>query len=152
MSEELLSGAAALDQDNPWPGLDYFDERASKRFRGRDAETRELLRRVAVSPVTVLFGKSGLGKTSLLRAGVFPRLREDNLLPIYVRFDVAPSAAALIEQIQNRLLSELKAVSADFPEPDDGESLWEYLHRVDLELLNAQNYRLIPVFVFDRFE
>jgi WD40 repeat protein len=152
MNVEFLAEAVTLDKENPWPGLDYFDERSSALFHGRDSEISELLRRVAASPVTALFGKSGLGKTSLLRAGVFPRLRAANFLPVYVRFDVAASGQTLIRQIQGRLLAELKAAAADFPAPDENESLWEYLHRADLELWSAHNHRLTPVLVFDQFE
>ena len=32
-----------LDRDNPWPGLDSFDEPAREYFNGRDAETEDLL-------------------------------------------------------------------------------------------------------------
>ena len=38
----------------------------------------ELLRLIKREPLTVLFGQSGLGKSSLLQAGVFPRLRAAN--------------------------------------------------------------------------
>ena len=61
---------------------------AREYFNGRGGETEDLLRRVVDAPVTVLFGKSGLGKTSLLRAGLFPRLREKHFLPVHVRLDV----------------------------------------------------------------
>ncbi len=37
--------------------------------------------------LTVLFGQSGLGKTSVLRAGLVPRLRAQGYCPIYVRID-----------------------------------------------------------------
>ena len=40
---------------------------------------RSLLDHVLDAPVTVLYGRSGLGKTSLLRAGLFPLLREREL-------------------------------------------------------------------------
>ncbi len=152
MDLELLSGPVALDLENPWPGLDYFDERASELFHGRDLEILQLLRRVAASPVTVLFGKSGLGKTSLLRAGLFPRLRTANYLPVYVRFDVAATGLSLIRQIQAGLFTELQAAGADYPAPDKEESLWAYLHRADLELWSAHNHRLTPVLVLDQFE
>jgi hypothetical protein len=62
--------AAPADAGNPWPGLAAFTEAAKDSFNGRDAEAEELLRRVTTAPLTVLFGKSGLGKTSLLQAGL----------------------------------------------------------------------------------
>src|ERR1700739_657169 len=120
MSAETLL-AVAPERDDPWPGLDYFDECAAALFHGRDLEIAELARRVLASPVTVLFGKSGLGKTSLLRAGVFPRLRAQNFLPVYVRFDLTPSTTGLLAQIQARLVAELRAARADFPQADPGE-------------------------------
>ena len=36
--------------------------------------------------------------------------------------------------------------------PSGAESLWEYLHRADLELWSARNYPLTPVIVLDQFE
>ena len=91
-----------LDRDNPWPGLESFEEDARDYFHGREAEADELLRRVADAPLTVLFGKSGLGKTSLLKAGLFPRLREKHFLPVHVRLDIRPDAPALIDQLRRR--------------------------------------------------
>ena len=64
-----------LDAQNPWPGLAAYDEAASDFFHGRDTDAEELLRLVRLAPLTVLYGKSGLGKSSLLQAGLFPRLR-----------------------------------------------------------------------------
>jgi hypothetical protein len=68
----------------PWPGLDAFSEALQAFFFGRAAETEELYRRIRGETVTLLFGQSGLGKTSLLRAGLTPRLRAA-FLPVFVR-------------------------------------------------------------------
>ena len=68
-----------LDGENPWPGLESFEENARAFFFGRDREAASLLSHVLDAPVTVLYGRSGLGKTSLLRAGLFPLLREQQL-------------------------------------------------------------------------
>ena len=79
MNDAVVSESAEarhLGPDNPWPGLDAFDEAGRDFFHGRDGEAEELLHRVASAPMTVLFGRSGLGKTSLLKAGLFPRLRQ----------------------------------------------------------------------------
>ena len=74
-----------LDDENPWPSLDAFTESASPFFKGRNAEIEEMHRRVQRRNLTVLFGVSGLGKTSLLHAGLFPRLRNDRFMPVRIR-------------------------------------------------------------------
>ena len=66
-----------LSRDNPWPGLESYDEASAEYFRGRTAETEELLSLIRRAPLAVLYGQSGLGKTSLLQAGVFPALRRE---------------------------------------------------------------------------
>ncbi|HYK04632.1 MAG TPA: hypothetical protein VE974_22965 [Thermoanaerobaculia bacterium] len=144
--------ATQLDPENPWPGLESFEESARDYFHGREAEAEDLLRRVSDAPLTVLFGKSGLGKTSLLKAGLFPRLREKNFLPVHVRLDIRPDAPELGEQLRDSLLAVIARERVDAPPFAPGETLWEYLHRADLELWNEQNYPLTPVLVLDQFE
>jgi len=152
-----MNGSAAvtdpqLDRDNPWPGLESFEEQARDYFHGRETETEELLRRVADAPLTVLFGKSGLGKTSLLKAGLFPRLRERHFLPVHVRLDIRPEAPELIEQLRDGLREAIERERVDAPAFATGETLWEYLHRADPELWSEQNYPLAPVLVLDQLE
>ena len=67
--------APTLDAKNPWLGLASFTEETRGYFYGREAEAAELARRVQRKLLTVLFGQSGLGKTSILRAGLAPKLR-----------------------------------------------------------------------------
>jgi WD40 repeat protein len=141
-----------LDSDNPWPGLESFEEDAHDFFFGRDHEIKLLRDHVLDSPVTVLYGRSGLGKTSLLQAGLFPLLREHNFLPIYIRFELKPGAAALTQQLHDAVRDSIQADVPDPKPPSDEESLWEYLHRTDFELWNTQNYPLTPVIVLDQFE
>ncbi|WP_406461322.1 WD40 repeat domain-containing protein [Streptomyces sp. NBC_00111] len=66
----------------PYPGLDAFAEDEAAVYFGREALAAELTRRLHTSPdrpndrFLVLVGASGSGKSSLVRAGVMPRLRE----------------------------------------------------------------------------
>ena len=99
----------AVDAQNPWPGLQAFTEELSGFFFGRTDEADELLRRVRRNIVTVLFGQSGLGKTSLLRAGLSPRLRAQGFVPVFVRLDHAPSAPLASAQIMAALRDALQA-------------------------------------------
>jgi len=95
----------------------------------------------------------GLGKSSLLQTGLFPRLRQAHYLPVYIRLDIAQTAEhAPLNQAAQRLQEELAAHGADFPAFEPGETLWRYVHRRDLELWSQDNNLLTPVLVFDQFE
>jgi WD40 repeat protein len=147
-----MAAAPTLDRDNPWPGLASFDELDSAFFHGRRAEAAELLRLIAREPLTVLFGRSGLGKTSLLKAGVFPALRDADLLPVYLRLDHSEAAPPLREQIWRELQAACEAARVQAPAPQPGEGLWSYFHRRDAEFWSARHRLVMPVLVFDQFE
>jgi WD40 repeat protein len=63
-------------RENPYVGLDYFDEDEADLFFGRDAERRTIIGNLRTSRFTLLYAASGVGKSSLLRAGVAARLKE----------------------------------------------------------------------------
>ena len=141
-----------LSRDDPWPGLDPFDETDREYFHGRAVESGEFLRLVRREPLTVLFGRSGLGKTSLLKAGLFPLLRGEDCLPVYLRLDHAEGAPALREQIFHGLQAASDAEGVQPAEAAGDESLWSFFHRRDAEFWNQRNRPVTPVIVFDQFE
>lgn len=143
---------ARLDADNPWPGLEAFDEASRRFFHGRGAEIDELLHRIEQAPVTVLFGQSGLGKSSLLRAGLMPALRERHLLPVLVRIDWRVSAPLPEAQMREALQAVLQREQVEAPPFSADETLWAWLHRDGLELWDARNFPCTPVFLIDQFE
>lgn len=63
-------------QHSPFRGLQVFEPDDAWLFFGRKAETEELLIRLRRSPVVVVIGNSGCGKSSLVRAGLTPTLRK----------------------------------------------------------------------------
>ncbi|MGB9596180.1 MAG: HD domain-containing protein, partial [Candidatus Poribacteria bacterium] len=67
-------------------GMDSFSEDDQHLFKGRDKESQELYQMLLTNdPVTALVGESGIGKTSLLKAGLFPILRRLGWKIAYVR-------------------------------------------------------------------
>ncbi len=62
----------------PYRGLLYFDEEHADLFFGRESFTQELLKTVQRKPLVAVFGSSGSGKSSVVFAGLFPRLRKDS--------------------------------------------------------------------------
>lgn len=64
-----------LDAVEPYPGLRAFDAADSACYFGRTQESRELIARMSECSMVLIVGKSGVGKSSLMRAGVLSRLR-----------------------------------------------------------------------------
>lgn len=59
----------------PFKGLAAFESSDAEFFCGRDRIVSELVARLAEWPLVGILGPSGIGKSSLLRAGVLPALR-----------------------------------------------------------------------------
>jgi tetratricopeptide (TPR) repeat protein len=147
------AAAPVVDAVRPWPGLDAFTEALSPFFFGRDAEADELFRRVRRDLVTLLFGQSGLGKTSLLQAGLFPRLRWAGFLPVLIRLDHSAGAPSPTAQVKAAIEREFAAADLSESTPIGAEeSLWGYFHRADRRLADYAGNEIIPVLVFDQFE
>jgi conflict system STAND superfamily ATPase len=141
-----LLDTPVLDPENPWPGLAPFDEAQAEFFYGRQREVEDLFRRVRLNLLTVLYGQSGLGKTSLVRAALFPRLRTAGLLPVPIRLDYSEGAAPARDQIWQALSSALKAAAVPAPSIGEDQTLWEYFHH------RSREKGPVPVLVFDQFE
>jgi hypothetical protein len=147
-------GASAVDDRNPWLGLASFTEETRQYFYGREEEVAELARRVQRKLLTVLFGQSGLGKTSILRAGLVPRLRGQGYCPVYVRIDYGHDAPEPAEQIKQAIARTARH-SGEWTQVGvavAGESLWEFLHHRDDVLRDESGKTLIPLLIFDQFE
>jgi hypothetical protein len=154
---------ARVDAQNPWPWLEPFTELQGEGglFNGRDEDAQALLRGVLAAPVCVLFGKSGLGKTSLLLAGLFPLLRKRCLLPVPLRrLDHGASAPTLSAQLFRALDDAIAVAKLRSTESADGGQtahdyvarLWERLHDRRQQLVDTEGRRWTIVFVLDQFE
>jgi hypothetical protein len=146
------SEGAGLSDENPWPGLLPFREADWKYFHGRDFETDLLYRKVERERLTVLFGLSGLGKSSILQAGLFPLLRRENVLPVYIRLDFSPEKPDLTGQVKNAILRDAERSKVEAPAPHPKETLWELFHRADADFWNERHRIVVPLLVFDQFE
>jgi len=78
----------------PYKGLIEYRLSDAEIFFGRERAIRELLQHLQRGPLTVLHAESGAGKTSLLQAGIAPRLIAAEHLAIHLRpYDVDPALA-----------------------------------------------------------
>lgn len=140
-----------MNRKNRYPGLSSFTVEQTPLFFGRQTESKELFHLIAVEKSVVLFSKSGIGKTSLLNAGVFPLMEQSDLVPVPIRFgneQVSPETH-FIQQFDTawrRFMGSEAAPPARMPE---GETFWELLKRRPFE---RDGQVWTPVLVFDQFE
>lgn len=149
-----------------YPGATPFSKEQARIFYGRNNDIQRLLTLVRVERKVLLYGKSGLGKTSLLEAGVIPRLPK-NIIPVSIRFyarrnDSLSPVGGVLTALENTLgkLDDMPPCLLDNLETTEKErkTLWYYFKKLQLsqaqpkqdaeEAEEPRTYLL----VFDQFE
>ncbi len=90
----------------PYPGLRPYDEDERENFFGRAADSKILIDQILANRLTLLFAATGVGKSSLLKASVIPRLKEplgENLDVVFFNDWVAPPLPNLKQTILRTL-------------------------------------------------
>lgn len=86
----------------PYPGMVPFASSDARNFHGREAEIERTLQLLRVQNRLLVIGPSGSGKSSLLRAGLLPRLQDSTLFRantwLVREFRPGPQPAARLAQ------------------------------------------------------
>ncbi len=140
-----------------YPGVSPFTEKQQPIFFGRKDDIKKLAKLITLRNQVLLYSKSGIGKTSLLNAGVIPLL-QSKFVAVHIRFSAynEQSFLAPIHRI-------LEALKINFPDVVSGEfaaldslfvgsgiekTLWYYLKKI--QLTKATDRKIL--LVFDQFE
>ena len=146
MKSNSISKDLLVNSQNPYLGLESFQESNKDYFFGRKSETEFLVKLIQRNTTTVLSGKSGLGKTSLINAGVVPKLRELDFLPIYLRLGFDQEDFDFLTLTKKIINEKCREIDDSVPELVD-QSLWEFFHSISI--LNGY---VTPVLIFDQIE
>lgn len=137
---------------NPWNGLRTYVE--GEIIYGRKEEIQILSLLILQSRQTVVYGRSGIGKSSILNAGIFPLARKHGVFPVYVRFEHNVEVSYL-HQIKRAITKEVEKANGqivvkELVTASADETLWEFFHRYDYA--DADGNHMRPLIVFDQFE
>lgn len=120
---------------NPFVGMRPYGEREQTAFFGRNTDINYLLNTVDASGISLLYAKTGVGKSSLLHAGIIPQLRKNQfVLPILMSNWRNGFRVCLSREIEQEPYSSLQNLIDNihtFSEHNDDRSI---------------------IFIFDQFE
>lgn len=158
---------------NPWLGLESYKE--GEILYGRDDDIRDLSQCVLNDIDTLLYGKSGIGKSSILNAGILPAARRSGYLPVLIRLSHKEKHSYLYQINQaifnaihhsttselgtdvyitngDHILNETQSLIREVVpcKNTEVESFYEYFHRHTFH--NVHGDRLKLLIIFDQFE
>jgi WD40 repeat protein len=103
---------------NPYAGPRPFERADRHNFYGREREVEELLDLLTAERVVLLYSPSGAGKSSLLAAGLIPRLEEEHFRPLPImRVSRRPPGMGSLSSALAQWLSSGGASRAAPPSP-----------------------------------
>ena len=138
-----------------YPGFRPFEEKESFLFFGRDQELNELVNSIKAFNLFILHGKSGLGKTSLINAGLLPLLKRESFHPIQIPFRLTSLVGQVNLGSGEVVSNPMKVISNAFKNfideellqnfSEDEKTLWFYVKAL-------RDRSSIPVLICDQFE
>jgi len=134
-----------------FPGLHSFEDDPvdCQLFFGRKKEIKALAEKILIESITILFSRSGDGKTSLINAGLKQLLRELGYFPVRARIFNSPEAISPIEALYHAIENEARLNGISLPVDWSKSTLWETFYY----LLSDQKSDFKPiVLILDQFE
>lgn len=133
-----------------YPGIKAFERNQANLFKGREKETENLYKFIKAGNCVVLFSKSGLGKSSLLNAGLSPLLIKSGYMPVSIRLqpikgDKTDTPLAIVKANLKPFAGKIPVASSP-EEETENLPLWEYVKSSSLPL------GFTPVLLLDQFE
>jgi hypothetical protein len=152
MSAAAVEAPAVVE--SPFKGLSPYTEADAASFFGRDEEIEVVIANLEARRLTLVYGESGVGKSSLLRAGVVHRLREiasrnreeigtPEIVPVYFaawREDPLDALLHTVEEAVSDLVGGSAQETATSSHLDEALEHWS--RQADADIL----------IVFDQFE
>jgi len=131
-----------------YPGAQPFrdDDFSRRTFFGREPASIALTDQILANRLLIVYAKSGLGKTSLLNAGVAPRLREAGSVPLFVR--VNDIKRGPLYSVLEGVRAEAERQQVEYV-PGDTSSLWSFFKTVEFW---RNDVLLTPILILDQFE
>lgn len=168
-----------MNTEKTYLGIVPYDENSDCKFVGREEEIQQLYDRIVRNDYTIYYAASGEGKSSLIKAGLFPQLRKRDYFPIYIVFneDDFTSEERIGDIVLKHIDAEITKYNNDehniekiektnwpwcenyldvFESKAISEQSIDWLRIRNVKIVSKnvsrENVDLVPLLVFDQFE
>jgi WD40 repeat protein len=156
----IEQGKKSKSSPRVYVGLNPYQKEDSKQFYGRDQEIKEISNNLIFSPLTILQGESGVGKSSILNAGVNLYLEETfNNNAVYRKYKFAvvifsDFSDANFEKKLQRTIKELTDSQPIESKDTDSDSGGIFIQAIKHQLKNSESESGFDriFIIFDQFE
>jgi len=141
-----------------YPGTKPFEIEDYRLFKGRDEDIQSLMQKILLQNLIVLYSRSGLGKSSLLNAGLLNKLKDgDSIVPIVLRFGAfLPGSIDMpLQKLQSIITEQFHANGSSFlynklikNTPLTSHHLWYLFKDIQIDCPSNNTF----VLIFDQFE
>ena len=136
----------------PYRGIEQFRFIDRPIFFERRDETRRLVRLVSIYRGTLLYGESGVGKSSMINAGFIPAMLEEGFLPERLRVQPIPGSEFVVERIALTDEGTAPYLPSRFSADDEQRTRLVFSTADVQARLAAEHEGGAPLLIFDQFE
>ncbi len=136
----------------PYRGILPFRYADRELFFGREAAVDDLFAKVLVSRLTLLFGESQTGKSSLIHAGLVPALEREGLHAEILRVQPIEEEPIRLDRIWRGRSPEEGFLPSIFVPQPGGARTWPLTLDMLEDRLLEKALEFRPVLIFDQFE
>ncbi len=134
----------------PFPGINPYDYGYRNIFFARNKERQKLIRLIALYRGVLLYSAQGVGKSSLINAGIIYDAIEEGYTPELIRVQPVNSEEIIIQRIETQLGSNEYLPSIFAQEQGDKRIILSTEKFKEIVNQNAEKSR--PLLIFDQFE
>lgn len=136
----------------PYRGIEQFRFIDRPIFFERRDETRRLIRLVSIYRGTLLYGESGVGKSSVINAGFIPAMLEEGFLPERLRVQPQPGGELVVERLALTDEGTAPFLPSRFAADDEPRTRLVFSTADIHARLGLEHEGGAPLLIFDQFE
>ncbi|HEX5732247.1 MAG TPA: hypothetical protein VF131_05370 [Blastocatellia bacterium] len=145
--------------ESPYPGIEPFRFMDQQIFAARNDEIWDLQSSITIYRAVLIYGDSGTGKSSLINAGLIPKILDEDYVPDRLRVQPRAGKEIKVERIRASAGEHESFLPSTFAK-DDATASFEisveaFMSRL-LEFKNSaaqrRGFGQSPILIFDQFE